>query len=236
MAKDAFQINTCPNPESGFTLLEILIAIFIFAIVVTTILVSYRSVFSSVDAINRGLEPHAAAKSCLERMTVDLQSIHVSLPPEYKTPDSDDSPEPFRVVGDTVFLPGAEFQRLRFASTAHLPIAETNRHGRIAEIVYYVEHNAENRFVLKRSDRLYNYAPPEQPPADPVLAENVRSLTFRYFDQKGVAHDLWNSDSEAFGHGTPEMIGIKLELNSGSGTLLLETIVRLPLVRQPKQS
>ena len=38
--------------EGGFTLLEILIAIFIFSIIVTTIFGSYRAVFSTTEAIN----------------------------------------------------------------------------------------------------------------------------------------------------------------------------------------
>ena len=70
------------NPSPGFTLLEILIAIFIFAIIITTIFASYRIVFSNTDTINKDITSYEMARNCLNRMIMDLQSVHVSLPPD----------------------------------------------------------------------------------------------------------------------------------------------------------
>ena len=57
---------------SGFTLIEIVIAIFIFAIVVTTIFGSYRSVFTDVEAMGKGTEIYEMARNSLE-----LSLIHI---------------------------------------------------------------------------------------------------------------------------------------------------------------
>lgn len=57
-----------PLKPFGFTLIEILIAIFIFAIVVTTIFGSYRSVFGDVETLGKGTALYEMARNCLERM------------------------------------------------------------------------------------------------------------------------------------------------------------------------
>jgi general secretion pathway protein J len=226
---------TALQPESGFTLLEILVAISIFAIVITTILFSYRSVFSNVDAINQSLVPYATAQNCLDRMIVDLQSTHVSLPPEFKPPDFDGPTDPFRFVGDTLSFGATEFQRLRFASLAHLPLGNKNRGNGIAEIVYYVQAEDEDHFVLKRADRLYNFEPSDSPSVDPVLCENLRALTFKYYDSEGTAYDAWNSAAQVFGYATPVKISIRLEVNGGTNPLVFETMVTLPVHRQKEK-
>ena len=85
--------------DTGFTLLEILIAIFIFSVIVTTIFASYNSVFSNSESIDQGITTYEMSKNCLNRMAIDLKSIHVSLPPEYVHPDFDDPPDPFINLG-----------------------------------------------------------------------------------------------------------------------------------------
>ena len=69
--------------QQGFTLIEILVALFIFVIVVTTIFGSYNSVFSNAESIKDDMTSYEMAKNCLNRMIIDLQSLHVSLPPAY---------------------------------------------------------------------------------------------------------------------------------------------------------
>jgi len=68
-----------------------------------------------------------------------------------------------------------------------------------------------------------------------VLCENVKSLTFKYYDHEGTEFDMWNSDDEEFGYATPSAIGIKLELGIGSDSKLFETMVTLPVNRMKKE-
>ena len=221
-------------PGHGFTLLEILIAIFIFAIIVTTIFVSYNSVFSGAETIDKGITSYEMAKSCFNRMILDLQSIHVSLPPEYALPDIDDPPDIYRIVSDTVDIESIGFPRLRFTSLAHLSFGGRTENG-IAEIVYYIQAASDDNYVLKRADSLYPYQPFEEKAGDPVLCEGVKSLVFKYYDHEGTEYDIWDSDAEDFGYATPRTIGIKLELVTGSDSQLFETMVTLPVYRKKKE-
>ena len=223
------------QPATGFTLLEILIAIFIFAVIVTTIFASHHTVFSNTDVINKNQAHYEMAKGCLNRMVIDLQSIHVALPPAYTIPDLDDPPDPYRIVEDTVYIQGLVFPRLRFTSLAHLPFSKNQPDG-IAEIVYYVQATDNHKFVLKRSDSLYPLQTfEEKSGGDPVLCEGLKSLEYKFYDQKGTEYEMWDSELEEFGYATPRSINIKLELDTGSDSLLFETRVILPVSREQKE-
>jgi prepilin-type N-terminal cleavage/methylation domain-containing protein len=53
------------NPSRGFTLLEVLIAMVIFAVVATTIFGSFNFIFSTTDAFDGGMAVHESARACL---------------------------------------------------------------------------------------------------------------------------------------------------------------------------
>ncbi len=225
------QRATSNSLHNGFTLLEILIAIFIFAIIVTTLFGSYNAVFSNVKTIDEGIAKYEMAKNCINRMILDLKSTHVSMPPEYSPPDFDDPPDPYRITGDTIYTDNTGFSRLRFTSLAHIPLEKSMQNG-IAEIVYYIQATDEGNYVLRRADNLYPYKEFEEKGSDPMLCEGVKSLEFKYYDQDGAEYELWDSDSEDFKYATPRAIGIKFELGDDSDVLLFETMVMLPVFRK----
>jgi general secretion pathway protein J len=225
--------NGKQKSDRGFTLIEILIAIFIFAIVLTTIFGSYRSVLNNAEGIDVQARVYEMVQNCMHRMILDLQSIHTTATPQYSSPDFDDPPDPYRIVGDTSTAGGIDFSRLRFTSFSHTPIGK-NRGMGIAEIVYYVQLEGESNFTLKRSDRLYPYEPFEEKKSDPVLCEHVKSVIFKYFDQEGTEYESWDSDSDEFKYATPRAVGIQLEIENDAGPVFLETKVALPVYRNKR--
>jgi len=227
-------LTRSPKPDSGFTLIEILIAIFIFAIIVTTIFGSYNSVFTGAEEINQGITSYETARNCLNRIIFDLESVHLSLPPQYAPPDFNGPPDPYRIVGDTNNVQNISFPKLRFTSTAHVSFGG-KAESSIAEIVYYVQATDDGNYLLRRADNLYPYQPFEEKSSDPVLCENLKSLTFKYYDWEGTEYDLWDSDAEDFGYATPAAIGIKLELTGVTDSLWFKTMVTLPVYRKKKE-
>jgi general secretion pathway protein J len=222
------------SSDRGFTLLEIMIAIFIFAIIVTTVFTSYTSLLSGNETSDQGTAPYEMAKNCLNQMIVDLESIHLTLSPGYSPPVLGEPPELYRIVGEIFDIQGVSFPRLRFTSMAHISFGGKTERG-IAEIVYYVQASGDGNYVLKRADNLYPYETFEEKAGDPVLCTDVKSLTFKYYDQDGTAYDLWDSDDEDLGYSTPKAININLELAESSGSLWFKTMVTLPVYRKKKE-
>ena len=161
----------------GFTLLEITVAIFIFALVVTTVFGSFRMVFSSSDAVGGDVAVYAAARTCLSRMNEDLTALHITHRPRYRPPEFNDREDPYRLVGDTTDTAGQTFGRLRFASLAHLPMNGDTRQG-VARIVYYVGRQPDDTLALRRADHLYPFPEFEESEEDPILCDHILAMEF----------------------------------------------------------
>lgn len=229
--------------DPGFTLIEILIAMFIFGIIVTTIFGSFNAVFSTADDIDQGMVSYEMAKSCLDRMILDLRSIKVSSGVGYIKPTvgTDTQADPYRFIGDNSYADGGNFSRLRFTSHAHVGLENTVRDG-IAEVVYYVQRTRddtsdESSYVLRRADSLYPYKrfkdkTFEEDQSDPVLCEGIKLLEFKYYDDENTEYDRWDSESEEFKYATPRAIKIKLEFGDDSSSILFETMVSFPIYRE----
>jgi general secretion pathway protein J len=222
---------------AGFTLFEILVAMFIFGVVVATVFGSYRTVFSSVDALESRIELHEMATVCFDRMIEDFRAIYVARGPAYEKPEFNDPPDPYRFAAETAFEGGGTFPRVRFASFAHLPMGDDRSAG-IAEIVYYVVpvetgETGETEYALKRGDRLPPYPENfEVRDADPVLCENIRSLKMTMIDAEGEERESWNSEAADRKRATPRAVAVVLELGDENVSLFFETVIEIPVYRE----
>jgi general secretion pathway protein J len=215
----------------GFTLVEILISIFIFGITISMIYGAFTSLIGNTDSIDDGINDYEMGKNCLNRISFDLQSIYVALPPEFVQPGFDADPGLYRVVGENMIVGINNFSKLRFTSYAHISFDQNEREG-IAEIIYYVMQIDKEEYVLKRADNIYPYKPFEEKKSDPTICEKVKSLQFIYFDEEGEESETWDSDSDDSNYATPKSIKIKLEIGNEDSFQLFETQVALPIYRK----
>jgi len=224
MAIQVRKHSTC-----GFTLVEVLIAIFIFSIIVTTVFASHRSVFVSAPIVESNIDLYEMSGTCLGRMGQDLRAIYIAQPPAYSKPEFDADPDPHRVVGTADG--GDSTPRLRFASLAHLPLEQSSREG-VAQIIYYESSVGEDTFLLRRADSLYPYPAFEVDERDPVLCEMVKRLEITFLDQEGNEYEYWDSESDEFDYATPVAINFLIELVKDGSATVFETRVSLPVVRE----
>jgi general secretion pathway protein J len=229
--------KTCSGTKSGgFTLLEILVAIMIFAVIITTVYQSLRAVLSKNEAINHGADIFEMGRTCLNRMVLDLTGLYVESRPLFKPPGFTDPPDPYRFAGEASYVGAKNFSRLRFASTAHLPMAGSTEKG-IAEIVYYVKEteDPESAYVLKRADTICPYDEDyrfEEKDSDPILCRQVEGFTLIYFDAEGEAHEEWDSDTDGQDYATPRMVEIRLQLKQNTEIHSFYTKMELPVYRE----
>ena len=207
-----------PSPASGFTLVEILLAITVFGLVSGLIFGAYTKTLDNIEHTDRSIHGYSQAKTCLERMTADLKAIRVTGLAAYKPPETSFSDnDPWRVEG-TEREGGSDFPRLSFASLAHVDLSGDGREG-TASITYYVTKEAEGRtgWVLRRKDAFMAELFGEGSGADPILCDNVKALKFIYYNAEGDESTSWDSDSDTSSFTTPRSVGVILDIVGPNG-------------------
>ena len=230
-------INTIDQTNSGgFTLAEILIAIFIFAVVITIIYTSYTGTFRVVGETESQAEIYRMARIAMERMVEDLESTYV--PKSKGNAQSEEDPtQSFQFVGKDQEIKGRYADTLRFISRAYLNLSGDDEDTGKTEIGYYVKENDQGEdFFLCRSDRpIFEEGFLIEEDFDGlVLCDGLESVNFTYYEESDEPLESWDSTSEEHKDTIPRMVSILLEfvnpLNSET-PLQFMTNVSIPIER-----
>ena len=135
------QMSVFQQPRAkGFTLVEIMIAILILGIVLSTVYASYSSTMKLVRDIEYESHLYKMARTAMDRMIKDLSSLQ---------PYADS----FDLRAEKQTSGNREFYSISFWSAAHLAFAENEGNGSPAAITYYVEEDeGGGSFSLRRTD------------------------------------------------------------------------------------
>ncbi len=223
---------------SGFTLIEIVTAIAVFAVLVTIVLGSLKFILNRSSTMEEGITVYEEARQCLDRITSDLRAVYVSVEPGYAPPDLDDDPDPYRFFCEAAL---AKNVRLEFTAFSHLPLGGgiPTRAGKIA---YYLEETETDGRVLMRHDEALqtgdssrDFFASDRVGTDPVLCRHVKELNITCFDRDGGEYDSWDSDSADFSYATPTAVRIRLEIDAARAPYRFETMISLPVFRKPAE-
>ena len=135
---------------SGFTLLEILIAVTIFSVLMLTLFSSLRIFLTSAHIIKQEVDQIERTTSSFKQITNDLKMIFITQPPRYSKPGFNSEPDQYRFEGQ-----GSE---LSFASCCHVDY-NNDLIDSIVRIVYYLRAGENhNTFDLCRKQMLPPYS------------------------------------------------------------------------------
>ena len=205
--------------KKGFTLLEILIAISIFASVLSTVFISYSGTFNVLDHTESRANIYRMARIALERMQEDLESAYFNSgteKSESKENPFDDS-TPF--IGKDAEIDGRDADTLSFISRAHIGFDEEEKGTGIAGISYYVGKNENgDGFILYRSDTPKFEKAPEEETGGLVLCEGLFSVDFTYYDGDAKSLEKWDSTGDELKDKFPVMVEIELSFIDNSNT------------------
>ena len=219
----------------GFTLLEILIAMFILAVVLSTIFTSYTGTVRIVDETEHEAEIYVMARIALERIIQDLESAYISTSKKLTEPEGG-AVQQAGFVGEDKEINGISADTLSFLSSAHLILGEEEGGSEVAEIAYRVS-ESENMgsLVLYRADTTEFEKVSEEKTDGAILCEGLFSVNFTYTDADGEVYENWDSGEEKFKDRMPVMVSILLEFANRSHPempLKFMTGVALPLARE----
>lgn len=173
--------------ESGFTLMELLISIAIFAVVISSVYGAYRVTFQTVDSAEGQALAGSAGRVIMERMSEDLALIAT---------DNDGL-----LRGKREELTTGRADSLLCIAYAHLDFKKDGKNGSRALIRYTTEEREDGRIDLYRYDRRLR-------PGEAGLEESIQqrgellgrgllSFTLNYVTADGREIEEWDSHPES---------------------------------------
>ncbi|MBN2256172.1 MAG: prepilin-type N-terminal cleavage/methylation domain-containing protein [Deltaproteobacteria bacterium] len=187
------------NGRAGFTLLEILVAIIILSMVLTTVYGAYTGTFHIIEQTKYSDDVYGMARTALTRMTEDLASLcpYGGI---------------YSFVAKSAESGKRDFTDLTFLSSAHLDFKDQRVSG-TASISYTVTEGSDNTgAVLTRTDVLYRGDDESDPDAAGgfILCKYLHSLTYTFYNDMGESFETWDSNSDTHKNRAPAVISISL--------------------------
>ena len=170
--------------ESGFTLLEIMLAVLILGLVVSMVTVSLSGSINAVDVTLKQGEVYYRAQVAMERISEDLASALLTGDMEF--------------IGEEGSRSGDQSALLSFSSMAHLVLDPENDEPGLGRISYFVQADQDHNghLLLLRSDVLRHPTEDGKEIGEVeafILADRLRSVTFTFFDYQGEEQASWDT-------------------------------------------
>lgn len=162
--------------ESGFTLVEVLVAIFIFAIVSAIAMGGYNELVKQSDIVDAGAARTRAVQQTMQRLNLDFTSLE---PRPVRQPLGDGLLPALRADEKSVDEL-VEFTHSGWSNPAGVPRSTLQR------VAYRIEDKKLIRDYWLALDRTMT-----SEPESAVLVDGVKSLKFRFLDANRTWHDQW---------------------------------------------
>ncbi|MGB7067277.1 MAG: type II secretion system protein GspJ, partial [Syntrophobacteria bacterium] len=205
--------------RSGFTLLEILIAIAILALVVSSLYGAYSGTMETTEMVESARDVDQTARLALMQMVDDFSSLY------YKKAEGENENSPFRFQGGKE-AEGEGGTVVEFASTSHLGFDGSFPNLRINRVSYVLEKQADDQkyYRLVRMELPFADLSGEREETAVELADTVESLTLTYLNEDGETLSQWDSKAEETAGILPRLVHIRLQLAGEKSRVFATTV------------
>jgi len=204
----------------GFTLLEILIAIAILALVVSSLYGAYSGTLDTTEMVESVRDVDQVARLALMQMVDDFKCLY------YQKAGEEDKESPYS-FGGVAEAEGEGGAIVAFATTSRLDFGMTFPSQRINRVSYVLEKQPDN-------EKLYRLVRKEVPFADlsgegqeilVEIADGVESLSLTYFSENGQQLSQWDSKAEGL---LPRLVRIRLRMAGDKSRVFYTSVAIRP--------
>ena len=202
-----------PLKNRGFTLVEVMVAAAILALIVSMLYVAFASSVKTMEIGTQGGEIYRKAGVVLHRMAQDISCAQLP------SKEGDTSAQ-YAFIGEDKTEDGVPQDTLTFISTA-LPLQGPSRG--IKQIGYYIAPDSETDKLALFMQEDTTPAPgnsPEQGTKGMLLAEGIEGLDFTYYDSEGREWKRWDTMTPVFVNKLPQLVRIAIFFKDDKGELL----------------
>ncbi len=220
--------NRETHGQCGFTLLEITVAIAIFAVIVSLIYPAYTGTYRNIQIAESKADIYGMARTALIRIIEDLESAYI--PQQTENIQDDTGIE--TLTGEDKYIEDRQADKIRFFSRSHIDVSGYNYEEGDAKIAYYPLMKEDKSISLYRSDTQGNLAWPEENTSGWKICEGLYSVNITYRDKNGDTYDAWDESVVDSEKKLPSIITVTLEFidsDNPEKPLIFSTSVALPL-------
>lgn len=159
-----------PADKSGFTLMEIIVAVAILSLFIGIIYSTFFGTIRSIRSAETSTDSFQTARVILSNIARDLKgAVHVMNDPRY--------------VFNGIDADGGDpnLDRIDFVTIANMITDEEKPQSDIAEISYYLDPNYSREGYLVRRVDIYPDSEPDKGGEVKIVAEGITGLNFKYF-------------------------------------------------------
>jgi prepilin-type N-terminal cleavage/methylation domain-containing protein len=194
--------------QKGFTLIEILIAIALFAALTAMLYPAYIGTFKNMDITESYGSVYRMARIAADRISDDLES---ACTPSMGGNSGSDI-EKYQVFsGDQLSMGGRHMDTVQFLSEKHLSLNGDNILGRGVIKYYSKQFENEDGFTLYRSDYPELGDKSQEGAGGFAVCEGLNAIYFFYQDENGETYDRWDSTAAPFTGKLPSLVSVQLE-------------------------
>lgn len=232
------------RPETGFTLLEVVISIAIIAVITLSVASILRSSYGIRTTLSDRSKINHRLANAMERLVSDLQHAYI-----VPTTDTERNGEGRRQKGIFQIDTTGDQYRLRFTTMAHRSRFKNSAEGDATFVVYELKDNPQTpgRMDLTRSESPRVPEDFRDNPGAAPLARWIKRLEVKPWTGDDWSKDRWDSSRSDWRNKMPRMVQVTLEawdeepppmdapaeVNAGpwsddAPTVTLNTVVYLP--------
>ncbi len=199
----------------GFTLLEILLAIFVFSLVISMIAMTMGRSMTLANDIEQQAELYAMARTTLLRIQEEIEAIP-PLPSATSTEHGPVSRRQFVLPDRTMADDEQQSTVVQFISTADVPAAGTpplRPHRSL--ITYETQKEEDTTLTLFRTATPLTMGPQPSTGDRAILCELLVGIDFQVTDRAGQEHANWDTDANPDA-GLPQRVTVTLRFRDPS--------------------
>jgi general secretion pathway protein J len=211
--------------NKGFTLLELLLAIAITAVIITIVNFAFFQSNKNIEAVRTQREAYQTVRIAMDRMIKDLTCAYIPSPllrPAMTTEDI----SMYRFVGANDESDSTDKDTISITTTTDIGFSKVP--GGICEVAYYLKlmENKKDVFTLMRREDPTPHYGPTNAGSEMELAEGVTGMNIVYIDDSNQEVKEWDLSKKM---ALPKQVKVTLTFEAGTDKLTFTGTAALPL-------
>lgn len=211
--------------NKGFTLLELLLAIAITAVIITIVNFAFFQSNKNIEAVRTQREAYQTVRIVMDRMIKDLTCAYIPSPVLRPTMTALEQ-SMYRFEGADDDSNSIDKDTISFSTTTDIGFSKVP--GGICEVAYYLKvmENKKDVFTLMRREDPTPHYGPTKAGSEMELAEGVLGMNIIYIDDSNQEVKEWDLSKKL---ALPKQVKVTLTLEAGKDKLTFTGTAALPL-------